>query len=314
MVILSGSSNVPLARSIAKALGTTIADLNIGRHPDGEIYVASNGDLRGRDVFIIQSTCPPVNDYLQELLIMIDAAKRSSAARITAVLPYFGYARADRRDQGTRTGITAKLVARQIEVAGADRVVTMDLHSAQIQGFFDIPVDHLYAKDVFVPYFKQKLTVEQRGRLTVCSPDVGSMKMARAITELLDGCLATVDKRRVSDHEVEMGFVIGDVKDRTVVMPDDMISTAGTITQAADLVKSKGAKEVLLAATHGLFCGSALRRIQDCAVDGIFVTDTIPLNKTLIGTVTVLSTAESFAKAIMKIHRSSPIYNKFDGQ
>ena len=236
MVVLNGNSNHTLAADICNDLGLEPGRAEVTRFPDGEISVSLGEDVRGKDVFIVQSTCPPVNENLMELLVMIDCVKRSSAARITAVIPYFGYARQDRREQGARVPITAKMVANLIVAAGADRVVTMDLHCEQIQGFFDIPVDHVYAGSIIVDHFRKK----EMDDLVVVSPDVGAIKMARAYSRGLGARLATVDKRRVSGEKTEIGFIIGDVAGMNAILADDVIATGGSITEAARLVLDKG--------------------------------------------------------------------------
>jgi len=300
LVVFSGTSNSPLANNICRELGTRLGDMAVFRHPDGEIGVRIDEDVQGKDVFIIQSTSKPVNDNIMELLVMIDAARRSAADRITVVIPYFGYARQDRRDEGDRVPITARLVANLIEAAGADRLVTMELHSTQIQGFFDIPVEHLYAGDIFAEHFRAM----EIPNLCVCSPDVGSIKMARGMANKLHAGLATVDKRRISGEVTKIGFVIGDVKDKNVILLDDMISTAGSISEASKVVKEMGARDVYLAAVHGIFCGEALLKVCSSPIKGVYVTDTI--EQAFVGRdVIQLSTALVFAHAIERIHMSS---------
>ena len=253
--------------------------------------------MRGADVFLIQSTAPPVNDNLMELLILIDAARRASASRITAVIPYFGYARKDRKDEG-RVPITAKLVANLLTEAGADRILTVDLHAAQIQGFFDVPVDHLYASPVLTSHFRAIGLKD----LTVVAPDVGSSKMARGYANRLGGDLAIVDKRRVSADTVAVGAVIGEVADRNVLLVDDMISTAGSITEAARICREQGAASVRIAATHGVLCGPARERLRDAPVEEIVLTDTIPVDGAGLDCVTVLSIAPLLGEAILRVH------------
>jgi ribose-phosphate pyrophosphokinase len=286
-----------LAEDIATELSVRLSPAKVGRFPDGEIDVQIESNIRGSDVFLVQSTCPPVNDNLMELLILIDAARRASAARITAVMPYFGYARKDRKDEG-RVPITAKLCANLLAKAGADRVLTVDLHAAQIQGFFDMPVDHLYASPVLVRRFKERRIKD----LTVVAPDVGSSKMARGYANRLDGELAIVDKRRLSAEETEVGAVIGEVKDRHVLLIDDMISTAGSITEAARTCHEHGAKSVRIAATHGVLCGPARERLRAAPVEEIVLTDTIPVDTTGLDNLTVLRIAPLLAEAIMRVH------------
>ncbi len=258
--------------------------------------------IRGRDVFIVQSTCPPVQENLMELLVMIDCAKRSSAGRVTAVIPYYGYARQDRRDQGSLVPISSKLVANLITSAGADRVLTMDLHAEQIQGFFDIPVDHLYAGGIFIDHFRQMDIPD----LVVVSPDVGSIRMARAYSKGLEARYATVDKRRVSADQVDVGFVVGDVEDKNALLTDDVIATGGSITEAARLLDQKGTRDIYIAATHAILCGPALERLEASPVKGIYVTDTIPIDGKCAGDrIKVLSCAKMFADAIREIHMSA---------
>ena len=304
MVVLNGNSNHALAADICAELGLEPGRAQVDRFPDGEISVSLGEDVRGKDVFIVQSTCPPVNENLLELLVMIDCVKRSSAARITAVIPYFGYARQDRREQGARVPISAKLVANLIVTSGADRVVTMDLHCEQIQGFFDIPVDHVYAGSSIIEHFKGK----NMDNLVVVSPDVGAIKMARAYSKGLGARLATVDKRRVSGTEIEIGFVIGDVDGLNAILADDVIATGGSITAAAEIVLEKGAKSVSLACTHPLLCGPAVERLMGSpALEFAFV-DTIPVDgKISDDRVSMLSCAPAFANAIRKIHKSALI-------
>lgn len=305
LVIFSGNSNKTLAKRICKYLGVPLGKADIQKFPDGEVSAKIEADVRGADVFIIQPTCTPVNDHLMELLILVDALKRASSARITAVIPYFGYARQDRKDEG-RVPITAKLVANLIETAGVDRVVTLDLHAAQIQGFFDIPVDHLYGSRVIARYLK-RLDLSD---LVVTSPDVGGLKMAWAYAKLLDARLAVVEKRRISPDSVEVGFVIGDVSGRNVVIVDDLISTGGTVTQAARLLKEKGAERVIIAATHAVFCGPAVERLTAAPVEEIIVTDTIPVTATLPN-LQVLSVADFLGEAMHRIHMNKSVSKLF---
>jgi len=295
--LIHGNACPALAEDIARELSVQSTPSRVGRFPDGEIDVQIMANVRGADVFLVQSTCPPVNDNLLELLILIDAARRASASRITAVIPYFGYARKDRKDEG-RVPITAKLVANLLTKAGADRILTVDLHAAQIQGFFDVPVDHLYSSPVIVQHF-----LNQRiENLTVVAPDVGSSKMARGYANRLGGDLAIVDKRRLSGHEVAVGAVIGEVEGRNVLLIDDMISTAGSITEAARVCREGGALSVRIAATHGVLCGPARERLRAAPVDEIVLTDTIPIDPTGISNLTVLRIAPLLAEAMMRVH------------
>ena len=308
--IFSGQANKDLVSRVCRRLRLEPADITLGKFPDGENYCKVNEDVRGRDVFLVQPTCPPVNDNLIELLIMIDCCKRASAERITAVIPYFGYARQDRKDEG-RVPITAKLAANIIARAGADRVLTMDLHAAQIQGFFDVPVDHLYAAPVLNDHFvKNDLTDD---RIVVVSPDEGSIKRAVGHKKRLGGNLAIVDKRRASATEVTQNTIIGGpVEGKIAVMFDDMISTAGSICGAAELVHQAGAAEIHIACTHGVLCGDAIEKLQKAPVDSIIVTDTIPIPKEKqLPNMVQLTVAPLLADAIMRIHHDQSISELF---
>jgi len=308
MTVFCGTSGRPLAKSICEHLNIRLGEATVEPFADGEIRVKINEDVRGADVFVIQSTCPPVNDNLMELLILMDAVRRASAERITAVIPYFGYARQDRKDEG-RVPITAKLVANMITTAGADRVLALDLHAAQLQGFFDIPVDHLYAAPVFTRYFRRL----QIPDLVVVAPDVGSSKLARAYSKRLDGGLAIVDKRRVSDTDTEVMTVIGDVKNKNILLIDDMISTAGSITQAATAVRDLGAKDVYLAATHAVLSGPAMERLDAAPVQKVVVTDTIPVpSNKRAKYLKILSVARLLAEAVLRIHHAESVSRLFD--
>ncbi len=309
MKIFSGRSNRPLARKICDYLGAPLGAANISEFPDGEVHVKIDEDVRGRDVFLIQPTCSPPNTTLMELLIFIDCLRRASAERITAVLPYFGYARQDRKDEG-RTPITAKLTANLITTAGTDRLLTLDLHASQIQGFFDIPVDNLYAEPVLSRYWSDR----KFERLVLVSPDPGNAKRARMYAERLGGELAIIDKRRKSGSQVEVGRIIGDVKGRTVLMMDDMISTAGTVCEAAKLCMDRGAEGVFVGATHGVLCGPAARRLGEAPISEVVVTDTIPVPEetiSAIGKLKVLSVAELMGEAIHRIHNDESVSNLF---
>lgn len=308
--IFSGRSNPELAREICEHLHLSPAEITLGKFPDGENFCKLEEDVRGRDVFLVQPTCPPVNDSLMELLIMIDCCKRASASRITPVIPYFGYARQDRKDEG-RVPITAKLIANVITRAGADRVLTMDLHAAQIQGFFDVPVDHLYAAPVLNDYFIKRGF--QPDDLVVVSPDEGSIKRAIGHAKRLGGALAILHKRRSNALEVQQNTIIGGPVDgKIALMFDDMISTAGSICGAARLVHDNGAAEIHVASTHGIFCGPAVERLQAAPIDTIVVTNTLPLppEKRLPHTVR-LSVAPLLATAIKRIHHDQSISELF---
>jgi len=307
--IFSGSSNPALANDVCKYLGIPLGGSRIDKFPDGEKVIRIEDDVRGRDCFVIQSTCEPVDEHLMELLIYLDCLRRASAKRITAVIPYFGYARQDRKDEG-RVPITAKLVANLITTAGANRVLAIDLHAHQLQGFFDIPVDHLIGELVLGKYFRDR----KINNLTVVSPDVGNMKIASRYASHLGGDLAIVHKKRVNSSQVEAKEIIGDVEGRNILMCDDIIATAGTICTAANLVKGRGAKKVFVGATHGVFAPQAYKRLAEAPIDGIVVTDTIPLNKEAnekIGKVKVLSVATMLGEAIKRIHRNESISNLF---
>ncbi len=309
--IFSGRANQALTNEICEFLNLTAGQISLGRFPDGESYCKIEEDVRGRDVFLVQPTCPPVNDNLMELLIMIDSCKRASATRITAVIPYFGYARQDRKDEG-RTPITAKLVANLITRSGADRVLTMDLHAAQIQGFFDVPVDHLYAAPVLNEYFLQKDL--ERSDIVVVSPDVGSIKRTIGHSKRLGGQLAILDKRRESATATKQEHIIGgDVEGRLVLMFDDMISTAGSICGAADLIHRAGAREIQVAATHGVLCGRAVEKLQAAPIDKLIVTNTIPLTPNqMMDKVELLTVAPMLGEAIKRIHHDQSISDMFN--
>jgi len=308
--IFSGRANQQLASDICSFLHLRPGDINLWDFPDQEIGCKIEEDIRGRDVFLIQPTCPPVNKTVMELLIMIDSSKRASAARVTAVIPYFGYARQDRKDEG-RVPITAKLVANLITRAGADRVLTMDLHAAQIQGFFDVPVDHLYAAPVLNEYF---LSRELTGKdIVVVSPDEGSIKRAVGHVNRLGGTLAIVDKRRSSAFKTQQENIIGGPVDgRVAIMFDDMISTAGSICGAAEVVQAEGAREIFVAGTHGVLCGPAVERLEKAPISGVIITDTIPLQPNqMIDKIEVLSVAPLLGEAIKRIHHDESISEIF---
>ena len=307
--IFSGRANPELTSKICQSLNLPISGVKIETFPDGEFHCKID-DVRGRDVFLVQPTCPPVNDNLMELLIMIDACLRASADRITAVVPYYGYARQDRKDEG-RVPITAKLVANMIVRAGADRVLAMDLHAAQIQGFFDVPVDHLYAGSVLNEHFiKMKIPTDE---LVIVSPDEGSIKRAVGHAKRIGGELAIIDKRRLTaDKVIQENIIGGDLKGKVAVLFDDMISTAGSICGAAELVKKKGAREIHLAATHGVFAGSAIERLKNAPIDSIVVTDSVPLPpEKMFDKMQVLSVAPMLGEAIKRIHQHESISEIF---
>jgi len=307
--LISGTANPELSQKISEYLANPLVQTKITRFSDGEIFVEIKENVRGADVFIIQPTCPPVNENLIELLIMIDAARRASARRITAVIPYYGYARQDRKT-APRTPITAKLVANLIVTAGARRVLTMDLHAGQIQGFFDIPVDHLYAMPVFLEYLKERLRGEE---IVVVSPDAGGVERAREYAKRLNTSMAIVDKRRPKPNESEVMNIIGDVKDKIAVIIDDMIDTAGTICKAASAIMDKGAKEVFAVATHPVLSGQAVERLANSPIKEIIVSDTIPLREEAkkLEKIKVLSVSKLLGEAIRRIHTDDSISSLF---
>jgi ribose-phosphate pyrophosphokinase len=308
--IFSGSSNAALAGAVCKYLGISLGAAKIDRFPDGEKVIRVEDDVRGRDCFVVQSTCKPVDEHLVELLIYLDCLRRASASRVTAVIPYFGYARQDRKDEG-RVPITAKLTANLITCAGANRVLAIDLHAQQLQGFFDIPVDHLTGELVLNKYFKGK----KISKLTVVSPDVGNMKTASRYASHLGGELAIVHKRRMSGSEVEAREIIGDVKGRNVLMCDDIIATAGTVCSAAKLVKERGAEKIYVGATHGVFAGEALKLLSKAPIDEVVVTDTIPQNKETrkLRNIKILTVSTMLGEAIKRIHKNKSVSNLFEG-
>lgn len=308
LLVFSGNAHPKLAKDICKYLDVSLGDALVGRFSEGEVSVKINENVRGKDVFIIQPTCPPVNDNLMELLILIDALRRASSQRITAVIPYFGYARQDRKDQ-PRVPITAKLVANLITKAGANRVLTMDLHAGQIQGFFDIPMDHLFAVNIFVEYFK-KLKLNN---LVIATPDVGGIKMARAYAKRLSAQLAIVDKRRISPDQAEVMNVLGEVKNAQVVIVDDLIATGGSVIEATEALRKHGAKEVYVAITHGVLSGNALELIDKSPLKQLLITDTIPLsNSKKHPKIKVLSISGLLAEAIKRIHNEESVSSLFD--
>lgn len=310
--ILAGNSHPALAMQIASALGLPLAKCTVGHFADGEVSVSISETVRGSDVFLIQSTCNPVNDNLMELLVMIDACKRASAGRITAVIPYFGYARQDRKSKA-RDPISAKLVADIITAAGADRVLTMDLHAQQLQGFFDIPVDNLMGASVLIPYIAGKFG---RGRddVMIISPDLGSVTRCRKFCEKLDYRLAIIDKRRPRANVSEVMNIIGDVKGKTCILSDDLIDTAGTLCHAAEaLINIGGAKEVYACASHGVLSGPAIQRLEESPIKKLTLLDTIPLPaKKRSDKIELLQVAPVFTEAIARIYEESSVSPLFD--
>ncbi|MGB0992844.1 MAG: ribose-phosphate diphosphokinase [Akkermansiaceae bacterium] len=308
MKIFSGKAHPTLAENIASHLGQELADVNVTSFPDGETFVQINENIRGEDIFLVQPTCPPTNHNLMEMLIMVDAAKRASAGRITAVMPFFGYARQDRKDQ-PRVPITAKLVANLIEAAGVDRVLTMDLHAAQIQGFFDIPVDHLYAKPVFIKHLRETHG-DDASNLTVVSPDVGGVKMARSYADKLGAELAIVAKHRVSATKVEAMNVIGDVDGRNVLIVDDMTETAGTLCAAAKILKEHGAASIYAGVSHGVLGDMGRQRILESPIKEVITTDSVP--QASGEKVTAVSIAGLMADAMCRISDGKSVTSLFD--
>jgi len=309
LAIFSGNANLDLANAICKDLKVKLQDALVGRFSEGEIRVKINENVRGKDVFIIQPTCPPSNDNLMELLIMMDALRRASAHRITAVIPYFGYARQDRKDQ-PRVPITAKLVANLLTTAGANRVLTMDLHAGQIQGFFDIPVDHLFSVNVFVEYFS-RMNIKD---LVAVSPDVGSIKMARAYAKKVSAGLAIIDKRRVSPEKAEAMHIMGEVEGKNVIIVDDMIATGSSLIEAVEALKNAKAKSIYAAITHGILSGPAIQRISQCSgLEKLLISDSVPLAvEKRNPKIQVLSVANLLAEAIKRIHNEESVSCLFD--
>jgi ribose-phosphate pyrophosphokinase len=309
--VFTGRANIPLADKICQALGDPPGRMTLVDFPDGEILARIEEDVRGRDVFVVQPTCPPVNQNLMELLIILDSFKRASAHRITAVLPYYGYARQDRKDQG-RVPITAKLVANLLTVAGTDRVLALDLHAAQVQGFFDIPVDHLHAAPVISDYIRG-LEIPQRD-FVVLSPDEGSIKRALVYQKRLGGPIAIVDKRRSSATEVKSMNLIGaSLEGKVAVIFDDMISTASSVVEAANVARYNGAREILACATHGVLCGPAIERLRDAPLKQLVLTDSIPLPpQKQLPQIKVLSVAPLLANAIKRIHFNESVSRLFE--
>jgi ribose-phosphate pyrophosphokinase len=305
--LFSGNANRPLAEEIAQSLHLPLSDAEVSRFSDGEVFVQVNENVRGADVFVIQPTCPPVNDNLMELLIMIDALKRASAHRITAVLPYYGYARQDRKAQ-PRVPITAKLVADLLEAAGIDRVLALDLHAGQIQGFFSVPVDHLFAAPVIIDYLGKKDLHDP----VIVSPDAGGVERARAIAKRLNAGLAIIDKRREGPNVAVVMHLIGDVRDRDVVVIDDMIDTAGTLIQGVSALEREGAQRILACGVHPVLSGPALGRIRSSPLEEVVVTNSIPVgDDKRAARVTVLSVASLLGEAIRRIHDEESVSTLF---
>jgi len=301
--LLAGSANPELSQEIARLLGAHLTPIHLTRFADGEIFVQIQENVRGADVFVLQSTCPPVNDNLMELLLIIDALKRSSAKRITAILPYYGYARQDRKAM-PRVPISAKVVADLLTTAGTHRVLTMDLHADQIQGFFNIPVDHLFFTPVLVEYLKNKGLKD----VVIVSPDAGGVDRARHVAMRMDAQLAIIDKRREVANEVVFNYLIGEVKGCDCVVVDDMIDTGGSMCQAVNALLREGARRVLCVGVHGVLSGPAIERLRECNVEEVIISNSIPLDKEKkLDKITVLSTAKLFAEAIRRIHNEESL-------
>jgi len=309
LAIFSGNANPELARGICNYLGVSLGDALVSRFSEGEIRVKINENVRGKDVFLIQPTCSPPNENIMELLIMLDAFRRASAQRITAVIPYFGYARQDRKDQ-PRVPITAKLIANLITSAGADRILTMDLHAGQIQGFFDIPLDHLLAVSVFIEYFSQ-LNLDNK---VVVSPDVGGIKMARAYAKRLGAALAIIDKRRVSPEKSEVIHILGEVRGMNAIIVDDIVATGGSLIEAVEALRKAGAGEIRAAISHGVLSGNAIELIKNCKnLKELVITDSIPLpDEKANNKIKVLSIAGLLGEAIKRIHCEESVSSLFD--
>lgn len=307
--VFSGNSNPSLAQKICESLGVPLGNARVKTFSDGEVMVEIGENVRGRDVYVVQSTCAPTNNNLMELLVMTDALKRASAATITAVMPYYGYARQDRK-AAPRTPISAKLVADLVTTAGVDRVVTIDLHAAQIQGFFNIPVDNLYAAPVILNHLKDRFVGQD---LVMVTPDAGGTERARAFAKRLECPMALIDKRRTGPNVAEVMHLIGDVKGKTAIILDDMIDTAGTLTQAAGALKQNGAEAIYACATHGVLSGPAIDRINGSVIEEVLLTDTIPLGEKAerTGKIKVLSVAALLAEAIRRIHEDESVSSLF---
>ena len=307
MKIISGTAHRELAERIAQSVGIQLTNVTVNTFPDGESFVKINENIRGKDVFLIQPTCPPTNHNIMELCVMVDAARRASAGRITAVVPFFGYARQDRKDQ-PRVPITAKLVANLLVSAGVDRIITMDLHADQIQGFFDVPLDHIYASRIFVPYI-ESLGLEN---LSVATPDIGGAKRANSYASYFNAPLVICHKHRNKPNEVAKMIAIGEVKDRNIILLDDMIDTGGTITKAANMFMEMGARSVRAVTTHPVLSGKAYENLKESQLAEVIVTDTIPLRTDKdTSKITVLSTADVFADVIERVHNYKEISSQF---
>ena len=305
--LIAGTAHRALAEGIAGSMDLPLCDASVGRFPDGEIDIKINDDVRGADCFVLQPLCPPVNENWVELMLLLDCLRRASAGRVTAVMPYYGYARKDRKDEG-RVPISAKVVANTLTQAGADRVLTIDMHAHQIQGFFDVPLDHLYAKPVLLQAIRD-LGLKSP---VIVSPDVGGIKMARSWAKDFGTDLAIVDKRRISGSEIKVEHMIGDVDGRNVIIVDDMISTGGSISEAARIVKQHGAKRIVIAVSHAVLCGPAVERLENCGAEAIVATDTIPQHKRAPKNLHVVSVAPLVGQAIANLHKSKSLSALFD--
>jgi len=305
--IFSGNAHIALAQEIADYIGIPLGNAMVTSFPDGETFVKINENIRGRDVFIVQPTCPPSNQHLMELLIMVDAARRASAKRITAVIPFFGYARQDRKDQ-PRVPITAKLVANLLVAAGVNRVITVDLHAQQVAGFFDIPVDHLYAKPVLIKYLLSK----KLDNLVVVSPDVGGLKMAAAYSQALSCDLAIVAKRRLSATEIQSLYVIGEVEGKNVLLVDDLTETAGTLTSAAKTLKKHGAQKIYAGVSHAVLSDLAIERLKNSEIEELITTNSVPVRTGDVRNIQVLCIAELLGEGIKRIHNNESVSSLFE--
>lgn len=313
MMIFTGNANPALAEAVVQHLGMPLGQAHVGQFSDGEVAVELQENVRGKDIFIVQPTCVPTNDSLMEVLVMADALRRASAGRVTAVVPYFGYARQDRRPWSARVPITARLVANMFVSAGIDRVLTVDLHADQIQGFFDVPVDNIYASPLLI----EDIKAQHYENVMVVSPDVGGVVRARAVAKRLDDCdLAIIDKRRPKANESKVMNIIGDVEGRTCIMVDDIVDTAGTLCKAAEALKDMGAIKVLAYVTHPVLSGKAIENIRNSQLDGLVVTDTIPLSQEAkdSGRVRVVSLSRMLADSILRVYHEESVSSLFDGQ
>ena len=305
LTLLSGTANPELSKNIAKHFNAKLTDMLLSRFADGEFHIQIKENVRGKNCFILQPTCPPVNENLMQLLLITDALRRSSAKSITAVIPYFGYGRQDRKS-ASRVPISAKLVSNLIVASGVNRILAMDLHAGQIQGFFDIPVDHLYGMPVFIEYFNSKKFKFGTDNIVIVSPDAGGVERARGFAKKLDCTLAIVDKRRPEPNKAAIMHIIGNVKDKTAIIVDDMVDTAGTLIKVATAIRNKGARHVVAACSHGILSGDAIKNINESCIEELIISDSVPLaNKN--DKITVLTISSLFAEAIKRIHEEQSI-------